>query len=123
MTTLTEGRYPLEYLVSELPNGKSRTIGAVLVEGNNLDTGTVLGKVAGGYTALDAAGAGGAEVAAGILMYPVDATDDDKPCVVHNWACDVNDHDIIWPDGIADPAKATAIGQLAALKIRLIKGV
>jgi hypothetical protein len=220
MTKLTEGRYASEYLVSELPNGKSRTIGAMLSAGNNLDAGTVLGMLTKGaavgaafasnaantgaitatpavsagakpgtykvvviepaanlgtfsvedpegvtigtgvvatefsgggltftvadgatdfkagegftitvaagsssYTVFDPDGTNGSEVASGILIHPVDATDGALPCVVHNWACDVNSDELVWPTGISAGEKAAAIVQLAALKIRLIEGV
>jgi hypothetical protein len=44
MTTLTEGRYPLEFIVSEAANAKSRSLGAYLAAGQNLDAGAVVGQ-------------------------------------------------------------------------------
>jgi hypothetical protein len=43
MTTLVEGRYPCEFIVSEAANAKSRSLGAYLAAGQNLDAGAVVG--------------------------------------------------------------------------------
>jgi hypothetical protein len=54
MTTLTEGMYPAEFIVAELPNLQSRLAG-VLLSGNDLDSGSVLGKLTKDTVAIAAA--------------------------------------------------------------------
>jgi hypothetical protein len=77
----------------------------------------------GEYTALNLAAANGANVAAGILYAPVDATDAPTPCCVNNWDTDVNGDEIVWPTAITAAQIATATAQLAALRIRVFDGV
>jgi hypothetical protein len=91
------------------------------VAGSGFDI--VVGSGSGQYSAFDEDNSDGTEVPAGILYAPVDATDGPLPCVVHNWACDVNSDELTWPTGITVGEKATAIAYMAsALKIRLIEG-
>lgn len=42
---VTEGAHSGEHIVSEAPHGVSRTIGAIMAHGNNLDAGAVLGQI------------------------------------------------------------------------------
>jgi hypothetical protein len=124
MTTLTEGKHTAEFLVHELPHGMSRSIGATLVSGQDLDAGTVLGVVtlSGKYAAFDQDASDGTEDAAGILYGAVDASGGDQPCVVIFRDADVNSLEIGWPSDIDAGEKTAAIAQLEALGIRLITG-
>jgi hypothetical protein len=44
MTTLTEGMHSAEFIINEMGSGKSRSIGAVLASGQDLDAGAVVGQ-------------------------------------------------------------------------------
>lgn len=77
----------------------------------------------GQWSAFDEDNTNGTEVAAGILISPVDASLAAAPCVVLNWAADVNGDELTWSDGISAGEKATAIAQLEAVKIRVLNGV
>ncbi len=113
------------FLASEANDTRSRTQGVLVsAAGNNLKSGTVLGKVtaSGKYTLLAPAAADGSQVAAAILCWITDASAADKRTVVVDRDAEVIDTLLIWPAGITDPQKATAIGQLAALGIKLRQG-
>lgn len=73
----------------------------------------------GDYEALDPAEDDGAQIASGMLFADTDATSADKPCVVLYRDAVFNADEIIWPTGISDANKATAISQLAARGITL----
>lgn len=82
------------------------------------DTFTVT--VAGGnFEALDPAGTDGTQIAAAILFGAVDATDVDQPGVfVHQFAV-IASGELVWPEGITTPQKASATAQLAARNLVL----
>lgn len=71
------------------------------------------------YEVLDPAEDDGAQTAAGILYAAVDATDADTPCVVIVRDAEVNQHELLWPAGISDGNKASAIASLKAAGIIL----
>jgi len=77
----------------------------------------------GEWSAFDEDNTDGTEVAAGILISPVDASLAAAPCVVLNWGADVNGDELTWSTGITAGEKATAIAQLAEVKIRVLDGV
>jgi hypothetical protein len=118
MTVLTEGRYTAEFLVSEANGARSRDV-VIIASGEVLEPGTVLGMVtaSGKYVQLDPAASDGSEAAAAILYEGVDATAADTSRAVLLRDAEVNGGEIVWPDGITEPDKTTAIGQLAALGI------
>jgi hypothetical protein len=66
------------------------------------------------FTAVAAAAQDGSQVAAAILVAPVDASAADVPCVILSRYAEVNAYELTWPAGISAPNKATAIAQLAA---------
>lgn len=117
MTTplYTEGLYPAEFLISEGRGTISRDA-AILISGQNLDAGTVLGQIAasGKYTVLAPAASDGSQIAAAVLYAPVDASLADKPCVVVSRYAELDGAQLVWPEGITTLQKTTAIGQLAA---------
>lgn len=118
MTVLTEGRSTAEFVVSEANGARSRDV-VTIASGEVLEPGTVLGTVtaSGKSVQLNPAAADGSEAAAAILYEGVDASaaDATRTAVVRD--AEVNGGEIVWPAGITDPDKATAIGQLAALGI------
>ena len=79
MAVVTERVQPAEFLITEA-NGDLSRAEIVVITGQNLAAGAVLGKItaSGKYTAYDNASALGPEVAAGILIHPVDATSADQ---------------------------------------------
>ena len=106
------------YIAAEVAVALSRENG-VLAEGESLQAGTVLGKLTatGEYVQLDPEADTGAENAAAILYASKDATDSAQPIVVTERLTAVTGDELIWPDGIAAPAKAAAIAALAAKHI------
>ena len=114
----TESRHPGEHIVSEANGTLSREQG-VLITGQNLVAGAVLGQItaSGKYTELDPAGADGSEVAAGVLYAATDATDADQDCVVNVRNCEVAADALTWPTGITGPEQTQAETELAAADI------
>ena len=69
----------------------------------------------GKVTQLDLTATNGSQNAARLLYDDVDATDADQQCVVISRQAEFNAAEIIWPDGITDNQKATALAQLKTL--------
>ncbi len=88
-----------------------------LVSGQNLISGTVMGKItaSGSMTQL-AAATDGSEIAAAILLGDLDASSGDEPGVFVEHGI-VMDMYLTWPAGITAPQKATAIAQLKSAGI------
>ena len=117
MTVLNEGRNTAEFMISEANPHRSRdevTVAAGSAPG--LAAGTVLGTLtSGGNFVIVAPNASdGSETASGILWEAAVGTV--KRTVVVRDA-EINGAHLIWPTGISDQNKATAIGQLKALGI------
>jgi hypothetical protein len=87
--------------------------------GGNFEDGTVLAleTATGKYVQLAPAGSGGTNVAAVVVLEAVDASAADKPGVVVARVAALASAKLVWPAGITDPQKATALGQLAAAQI------
>lgn len=66
------------------------------------------------YGALSLSATDGLEVAAAILFTPANAADADVRAVVHVRRCEVNDQELVWPEGITADQKAAAIAALEA---------
>lgn len=96
----------------------SRNSGTVAA-GQNLGLGTVVGKKTadGKLYALDPAATDGTEIAVGVLIEPVDATLIDKTGLIVARHAIVADRAVVWPSGIKNEQKATAIAQLESLGI------
>lgn len=71
----------------------------------------------GKFTQLNLTGTDGSQKAAGVLFDGVDATAGDKDCVVVIRDAEVNGAEVIWPAGITQGQKDTALSQLADLGI------
>ncbi|HFA60150.1 MAG TPA: head decoration protein [Rhodospirillales bacterium] len=125
MPVITEGMNLGDLLKYEAPNLYSRDQATVLA-GQNLALGAVVGIVAatGKVKALDPAATDGSQTAAGVLLEPVDATagDRDDGILLARHAI-VADHALVWPAGITNAEKATAIAELKAIGILVRKGV
>jgi len=125
MTILTEGTHAGEFLVSEANVGgtgvsRSRD-SAVVVSGQNLVAGAVVGKItaSGKFTEYDDAAVDGSEVAAGILFDAVDASAADANGVVIVRDAEFNAAEVTWKSGAsqgdidAGTADLLAIGVIA----------
>lgn len=66
----------------------------------------------GQYTAVDPTKTDGSQIAAAILYAAVDATAADAACVVVDNDAEVNQHELVWPDGITAAQQAAAVEQL-----------
>ena len=124
MTVLTEGRRNGAYLTGETETATG-TYGrevVVFASGAVIQSGTVVAKLATGgkfvpLTAVAGAPGPGSEIAAGISYGDVDASAADAEGVITARGSEVNGAELIWPAGITDPAKVTAIASLKALGI------
>ena len=113
----TEGVYGAEFLLSS-----EETLSldkGVLIKGQNLNVGTVLGKItaSGKYTLHNNAASDGSEVACAILYNTTDATADDADTTVLTRLAEVSEAKLIFKAGISAPNKAEAITALATHNI------
>lgn len=117
-TKYTESRYAGEHIVSEASGTRSREQG-VLITGQNLVAGTVLGVItaSGKLTQFNQDGSNGSENAAGVLFAAVDATSADADAVAHLRDCEMDDGALTWPADIDAAEKTAAKVQLTALGI------
>ncbi|USE34078.1 head decoration protein [Endozoicomonas sp. SCSIO W0465] len=120
MSVKTESVYTGEFLVSEGNNSISREqvpFAANLI----MEPGTVVGKesATGAFKPLDPGASDGTETAAGILYAGkvTDASGGDGVIIAR--LAEVVDSLLIWPAGITDEQKATAVDQLAGMDIIL----
>lgn len=97
----------------------------ILISGQNLAAGTVLGRItaSGKHTILAPAAGTGEAVAVGILLLDTDASLGDVKTVMGARDGMVPDNKIVWPAGITAGEKATAIAQLADVGIIVRAGV
>jgi len=109
MTTLTEGRHPGEFILSEANGNRSRDNG-ILASGNNLEAGTVVSLYQGKWGQYT--NEGNYATAHGILYASVDATSADQPCVVV-----VRDAEVIADCLTYESGLSTAETDLAAIGI------
>ena len=120
MPTLTESVHTGEFLVSEGNNSISREL-IELAPNLTLLSGTVLGKDTASdiYKPVDPAADDGTQMAAGILWdhKTTDATGGEGVLIAR--LAEVDQERLIWPDGITDEQKATAVSELKALDIIL----
>lgn len=113
MATLTEAKYPGEFIATEAFGKRSRD-NATLITGQNLGVGRVLGKItaSGKLTAVAPGASDGSEVAAAVLFKACDATSADATCVVMARDCELNRAEMDF--GALDAGQqTTAIAQLA----------
>lgn len=120
MAALTEAKHIGEFIVSEQNGTSSRDVG-VLISGQNLVAGSVLGKItaSGKYTLVNPAAGTGEQVAVAILLDNVNATAGDLPCALLARQAEVIDAELNWA-ALTTPQKATARAQLAALPVAIL---
>ncbi|MDP5210001.1 head decoration protein [Microbulbifer sp. 2205BS26-8] len=114
--TLTENlNRPGAHVLHEQHTQFSRESG-VTVSGGNYLAGTVLGRItdSGDYTQLNPGADDGSGVAVAVLFSAVDASDGGKPGTINDLATLYDDRLLVWPEGITEEQKATAIDQLRA---------
>ena len=117
MTVKTESVHTGEFLVSEGNNSISREQ-VPLAADLALLPGTVLGKNASDiYLPLNTAADDGTQVAAGVLYSATTTGAAGGQGVIVTRLAEVVESLLIFPDGISDEEKATAIDQLAAQDI------
>jgi hypothetical protein len=118
MPVMTEGQHTGEFIVSE-GNGSISRETATILNGRTLDAGAVLGQItaSGKYREIDPAAITGAEVAVAVLLDAVDASGGDAPGIIISRLAEVHSGEVVWPTGITDPQKQTAIDQLAVATI------
>ena len=89
------------------------TMPGTLASGGNLATGTVVGKVTatGKMVQLAPGASDGSETAAAILLGDLDASAADEPGIFFEHGVAIDAY-LVWPDGITENQKATAIAQL-----------
>lgn len=87
--------------------------------------GTVLAKVtaSGKFKPLAPGASDGTQIAAAIILQASDATSADQTVVNLKRRAQVVLQELVWPVGITDPQKKTALDQLAALGIIARMGV
>ena len=105
-----------DLLLVEVSAGWTKQRG-VLLAGTKYLLGQVLAKVDGKYQALDPAGAAAAKKAVAVLGEDVDATAGDQPGLLIARGAVVDPNELVWPAGLPDAQKATALGELDALGI------
>lgn len=122
MSEFTESPRAGNYIADEVSVNLSRKQGVMASGSGEVIAGTVVGIVTATskYAPLDTEASDGSEDAAGVLYDTVDATSADADCVVSAALTAVNASEIIWPDGISDGDKNTAIAALEARQITVL---
>jgi hypothetical protein len=107
------------FIVSEAAGTRSRGDDIVLVSGQNLAAGAVLGLItaSGKYAEYDDDAVDGTEDAVAILYDAVDASAADQPCVAIVRDAEVNTDELVWEATQTAPQIANGIADLAALGI------
>jgi hypothetical protein len=105
------------FLVSEANNNRSRDT-VVLLAGQNLATGTVLGKItaSGKYVAYNPGNSDGSQTPAGILWDATNAVADTKVAAITRDA-EVNTGELAWFAGASGAQITTGLAGLAAIGI------
>ena len=119
MAAYTEGNYVGDVLKREFDPLYNRETG-ILIAGQNLALGAVLGKItaSGKYTAVAPAASDGSEVACAVLLVSTDASyADTKTNVLARGPAVAADDFLVWPSGATSGQKTAATAQLTALGI------
>ena len=118
MALKTEGNYVGDWLKFEAENLYSREE-VTIVSGQVLKTGHVVGKItaSGKYAEYNNGAATGVEVAAGVLLFDVDATGADKKGVIINRLAVVSDAGLTWKSDQDAAAKTAGLADLKALGV------
>lgn len=118
MGTQSETNHTAEFLLSE-GNGSISREAITVVSGQNLQAGTVLGKItaSGKMTAYDDDNVDGSQTAVGILYADVDASAGDMTGVMIARMAEVSDAKLTWAGTNDAPDIAAGKADLAALNI------
>lgn len=116
MANFTQPKTLGDLLLVEVSPGWTTEKG-LLLAGTKYSFGQVLAKVAGKYQVLDPAGAAAAKKAVAVLGESVDATEGDRPGVLIARGAVVDPNELVWPAGLPDGQKTTALDELNALGI------
>jgi hypothetical protein len=116
MATFIQPKDLGDLLLIEVCPGWTRSQ-ATLLAGTDYPLGQVLAKVAGKYQTLDLAGTGPAQKAAAVLAEHTDATAADQPGIVIARGAVLALDQLVWPPGITEAQKTTALDELNALGI------
>ncbi len=116
MSTYTPRKTLGDLLLVEVAPGWTKGKGTLLA-GTNYAFGQVLAKVSGKYQVLDPAGSAASKKAVAVLGEAVDATAADKVGVTIERGAVVEVTELVWPAGITEAQKNTALDELTALGI------
>lgn len=116
MSTHTPRKKLGDLLLVEVAPGWTKGKGTLL-GGTQYALGQVLAKVSGKYQVLDPAGTAAAKKAVAVLAEDVDATAADKSGLTIERGAVLEVTELVWPAGITDAQKATALDELTALGI------
>ena len=119
MTTLTEKRHTGEFILSEANGQRSRET-VTIKSGEDLEAGTVLGKITATskYVAYDNDSGDGSEVAFAVLIGACDATGGDTEAAVIARHAEVNGNCLVWKD--ASPSSGPTAGTADLLTVGII---
>jgi Bacteriophage lambda head decoration protein D len=127
----SEGNYLDDVVLDEEDDFRESRDEVTVLSGQKLAIGTVLGKLTSGgqVTAITPGTSDGAQHAYGVLVSPggIDAsatgTNADTPGVAITRLAILKDSGLVWPAGISDNDKATAIAELLANHVQIRKAI
>ena len=122
MPTFSQPKTLADLLIVEVaPNWTKQRL--TFAAGAVSSMGTVLAKVSGKLQAIDPAGAGAAKVAYAVAAEKVDATAADTVGLAIPRGATLDIDELVWPAGITDAQKATALSDLEARGIVAAKRI
>lgn len=125
MSLLTTALVASDWLKSEASSYRSRSTVIIASGSGKLPSGQVLGKLAASGKCVPnaATGSDGSQIAAAILLFPVDATSADVQAVVVDTDAVVSHAGLTYGPSVTDATKrAAADAQLAAVGIKVRQG-
>lgn len=113
MAVQVEGAHPGEWILSE-GQGRISRDAEVLLSGQNLTDGAVLGKITASakFKEMDPAAVDGSQTAAAILLGDANAASADKEITVVSRLAEVLESLLVWKSGVTGGQKTTALTQL-----------
>jgi hypothetical protein len=118
MSINVEKQHGGEFILTE-SNGTLSRDAIVIVSGQNLIDGFILGKITASskYKEFDPAAVDGSENAAGVLVGDVDATAGDKEAGAVVWGAEIKEAQLNWKSGLTSNQKIAALAVLAAKRV------
>ena len=108
-------------IVAVAPNWTKQRL--TFAAGTVASIGTVLAKVSGKLQPLDPAGTGAAKVAHAVAAEKVDATAADTVGLAIPRGATLDIDELVWPEGITEAQKATALAELESRGIVALKRI